>query len=85
MVCINFRDRDVLREESLNGATLGFTGKQVIHPDQIEIVNSTFGPTAKEVDRARRIINEYERCADEGLGAFDFEGKVIDLPGTILQ
>ena len=73
---------NILAAESRDGQVLGFTGKQVIHPGQIDTVNSVFSPSDDQIARARRIIEIYSKCQAEGLGAFDFEGAVIDLPGT---
>ena len=73
---------NVLTAESRDGQVLGFTGKQVIHPGQIDTVNRVFSPSYEQITRARHIIELYKKCQAEGLGAFDFEGTVIDLPGT---
>ena len=45
MVCIQYKDKDYLREECVDGRQLGFTGKQAIHPAQIPIIQTTYGPT----------------------------------------
>ncbi|KAH0832185.1 citrate lyase beta subunit [Lanmaoa asiatica] len=45
MVCVNYKDPEYLREECEDGRRLGFTGKQVIHPNQVATVNSSFVPT----------------------------------------
>lgn len=81
MVCIDFRSLAALQTEAEDGRQMGFTGKQVIHPDQIAAVNSSFSPSTEQVLRARRLLEQYEMNVAEGRGAFDFEGMVVDLPG----
>jgi citrate lyase subunit beta/citryl-CoA lyase len=58
--------------EAREGRQLGFDGKSLIHPDQIEPCNRAFGPTDAEVDRARRLVE-----ASTG-GAERFEDQMIE-------
>jgi len=58
--------------------SLGFDGKQCIHPAQLATVNSIFGPTAEEVAHARQVVAAYEEAAAEGRGAATLDGKMID-------
>lgn len=83
MVCIDFRNNDILQEEAEDGRRMGFTGKQVIHPDQIDLVNKLFSPSPEQILRAQRILALYDENLAKGRGAFDFEGTVVDLPGII--
>ncbi|KAJ2811596.1 hypothetical protein H4S07_001961 [Coemansia furcata] len=80
MVTMDFRDMDVLREESREGAEMGFTGKQVIHPNQVDIVQECFAPSKETVARAWRIVDGYQKHYKLGKGAFDLDGKAIDMP-----
>ncbi|WP_253737516.1 HpcH/HpaI aldolase/citrate lyase family protein [Halohasta salina] len=57
-------------------AALGFDGKLIVHPDQIETVNRVFSPTDAEADRARRIVETYESTPSNDVAAID--GKIID-------
>ena len=82
MVCIDFRNHQVLEAESAEGRIFGFTGKQIIHPLQIDTVNQAFSPSPKQVERAQQLLMTYEEHLKVGKGAFEFEGIVIDLPGT---
>jgi len=45
MVCVNYNDLECLRDECADGRRLGFTGKQAIHPSQIDVIQTTFVPT----------------------------------------
>jgi len=57
-------------------AALGFDGKLIVHPDQIETVNRVFSPTDAEADRARRIVDTYESTPPNDVAAID--GNIID-------
>ncbi|HET7576102.1 MAG TPA: CoA ester lyase [Sphingomicrobium sp.] len=62
-------DAEGFREEAGEGRRLGFDGKSLIHPSQIEPCNRAFGPTAAEVERARALVDAFrggaERYGDE--------------------
>ncbi|KAJ2783019.1 hypothetical protein H4R18_001920 [Coemansia javaensis] len=80
MVTMDFRDADVLRDESREGAEMGFTGKQVIHPAQVDPVQALFSPPDDALVRAARIAAGYQHHYRLGKGAFDLDGKAIDMP-----
>ncbi|KAJ2302418.1 hypothetical protein IWW54_006038 [Coemansia sp. RSA 2705] len=80
MVTMDFRNAEVLREEAREGAEMGFTGKQVIHPAQVDDVQQSFMPTAEARARAVRIVRGYQQHYALGKGAFDLDGKAIDMP-----
>jgi citrate lyase beta subunit len=80
MVFIDFRDAVNLKIEALQGAHMGFSGKQIIHPNQVGPVQEAFSPRDEEIDYARRLIAAFEAAQKEGSGAIAFEGRMIDLP-----
>ena len=80
MVDIDFKDLEALRREAAIGAGLGFTGKQIIHPAQVDPVQSAFTPGAEAIVQARRIVDGFEASKKEGKGAFALDGKMIDMP-----
>lgn len=80
MVFIDFNDDAGLEQECRLGKQLGFLGKQVIHPRQIDIVNQCFAPTAEELAWAHRIVEGFKASQREGRGAFALDGKMIDMP-----
>lgn len=82
MVYINYKDSEGLRKQSLQGARMGFTGKQVIHPNQVETVQECFSPSKEKFEWAKQLMEEYE--LSENKGVFTFRGQMIDMP-TILQ
>ncbi|WP_337025096.1 citrate (pro-3S)-lyase subunit beta [Pantoea anthophila] len=59
---------------------LGFNGKSLINPRQIEIVHNTYAPTQEEVDYAERVIAAAEEGDRQGLGVVSLNGKMIDAP-----
>jgi citrate lyase beta subunit len=69
-----------LRVESEFGAQLGYSGKQVIHPEQVEPVQRAFTPGEEAIAHARRIVEAYEASLKEGKGAFALDGRMIDMP-----
>jgi len=80
MVYINFKDLEGLEVNSQQGADLGFTGKQVIHPNNIETVQRVFSPSAEKIEWARELVSAFDEHAASGKGAFTFRGQMIDMP-----
>jgi citrate lyase beta subunit len=80
IVAIDFKDMQALRVESEFGAHLGFTGKQIIHPAQVEPVQTAFTPGAEAIAHARRIVETFEASQSKGAGAYALDGKMIDMP-----
>ncbi|HLG73164.1 MAG TPA: CoA ester lyase [Chloroflexota bacterium] len=76
----DIRDPEGLLKDTLQARRLGFTGKSLIHPGQIEIVNNVFRPDQGEVDYARRVIEAFEEAQARGDGAIAFGGQLIDAP-----
>jgi citrate lyase subunit beta/citryl-CoA lyase len=68
----DLEDLDGFASECADGRRLGFAGKSLIHPKQIETCNRAFSPTQEEIDRARRLIDAY------GGGAERFENQMIE-------
>ncbi|HSL58371.1 MAG TPA: CoA ester lyase, partial [Acidimicrobiales bacterium] len=79
-IVADFRDDDRFAREAAEARALGFAGKLCIHPGQVAIAASAFVPSADEVDRARRLLDAYERAAADGVAAIDFEGQMVDEP-----
>ncbi|XP_040984633.1 citramalyl-CoA lyase, mitochondrial isoform X6 [Aquila chrysaetos chrysaetos] len=80
LVYIDFRDEDGLRRQSREGASMGFTGKQVIHPNQIAVVQEQFSPSPEKIKWAQELISAFEEHQRLGKGAFTFHGSMIDMP-----
>ncbi|WIW47515.1 CoA ester lyase [Bradyrhizobium sp. 62B] len=76
--CGAFRDARLTESSAQKAAAMGFDGKQVIHPDQIEPTRRAFMPTAAELAQARRIVEAMEQAEANGQGAVTLDGKMID-------
>ncbi|MDH0682549.1 HpcH/HpaI aldolase/citrate lyase family protein [Achromobacter animicus] len=72
------RDGEGFQAEAQLARSLGFLGKSCVHPSQIAIANEVFGFSAEEIDAAERIVAASQ--AQEGVGAFLLDGKMIDAP-----
>lgn len=72
------RAPEELERASRVARAIGFDGKQVIHPAQIETVNRVFSPPAEEVARAEAVLRAYAQAVAQGRGAVSLDGKMID-------
>jgi citrate lyase subunit beta / citryl-CoA lyase len=75
----DFRAPDDFREECKRAMTLGMVGKWAIHPSQVALAQEAFSPKAEDVARARQMIRAYDEALAQGLGAVQYEGKMIDI------
>ena len=80
MVYIDFHDVEGLRAEAEQGARLGFSGKQIIHPNQVAAVQEAFTPSPEAIGYAQRVVDAFTASQKEGKGAFALDGKMIDMP-----
>jgi citrate lyase subunit beta / citryl-CoA lyase len=72
-------DAEGLRRNAASVAALGYDGKWVLHPDQVEIVNAEFSPAQADYDRAELILEAYEYATTvQGQGAAMLGGEMID-------
>jgi citrate lyase subunit beta/citryl-CoA lyase len=72
-------DEGFLKEVEL-AKKLGFNGKSLINPRQIELLHKAYAPTEAEVQKAQRIIEAAEKAEREGLGVVSMNGKMVDPP-----
>lgn len=73
-----FKDDDGLRLESSQGRDMGFDGKTLIHPAQVDVANEAFAPSEDEIDLARRQIAAFEEVEASGQGVAVVEGKIVE-------
>lgn len=73
-----FKDEDGLRAECEQGRDLGFDGKTLIHPAQVEVTNASFAPTEAEIDLANRQIAAFEETEAAGQGVAVVDGKIVE-------
>jgi malyl-CoA/(S)-citramalyl-CoA lyase len=76
--CGAFRDARATASTAAKAAAMGFDGKQVIHPSQIEITRDAFIPSDDEIAYAHRAIAALEEAERNGQGAVTVDGKMID-------
>jgi citrate lyase subunit beta / citryl-CoA lyase len=76
----SLRDEPGLLSDARYARSIGFSGKYVIHPDQIEPVNRVFSPTQEEVESARKIVSAFEAAEAQGLGTLEVDGQMVDIP-----
>jgi citrate lyase subunit beta-like protein len=80
MVCINYTDLESLQREAEQGARMGFSGKQIIHPNQVTPVQEAFTPDEEAISNASNLVESFKTHQAAGAGAFALDGKMIDLP-----
>jgi len=79
-VFVDVNDEDGLRNETEYAKQIGFTGKAVINPRQIDIIHDVYMPTDEEIRKAYRIMKEFKKNKIAGIGVFAIDGKMIDAP-----
>jgi citrate lyase subunit beta/citryl-CoA lyase len=77
-VYLDLEDHSGLEAACRQGRELGFDGKTLIHPKQIDAANDAFGPSEAEVERARKITAAFEDAAAEGKGVVLVDGKLVE-------
>ena len=76
-------DMDALRAETELIKKLGFTGKCMVNPRQIEIIHEVFAPKQEEVDYALEVMEAIKRAREMGTGVISLKGKMIDRPMVV--
>jgi citrate lyase subunit beta/citryl-CoA lyase len=73
-------DDEGLREETEYIKKIGFAGKALINPRQVDVVHDVFNPTENEVRKAYRVYSEFIKNKKAGIGVFAIDGKMVDAP-----
>lgn len=79
-VVTDLRDEEQFRRDAMLARDLGYDGKMCVTPRQVPICNEIFAPSESEVEYARELVAAGETAITDGLGAFDFRGKLVDAP-----
>ena len=79
----NLEDMEIFRKEVEFIKTLGFDGKSIINPRQIDVVNEVFTPTEKEIAKAQTIIAAIKEARQRGSGVISVNGRMVDRPVVI--
>ena len=72
------KDLDGFRAECVQGMEMGFDGKTLIHPSQVDIANDVWAPTEAEVTHARKVITAFDEGIAEGKGVVTVDGRMIE-------
>ncbi|MFN7085481.1 MAG: HpcH/HpaI aldolase/citrate lyase family protein [Burkholderiales bacterium] len=75
----DFKDPEGFLAAARRAAVLGFEGKMVIHPAQIEPANQVFSPSPEEIEKARRIMAAMAEAARQGRAAVQLDGRLVDI------
>ncbi len=78
-VFTNLDDMEGFRKEVETIHLMGFDGKSIINPRQIDIVHEIFTPTQKEIIFAEKVVTEIDSKKAQGIGVFTVDGKMIDI------
>ncbi len=73
-----FKDADGLQAECEQGRDMGFDGKTLIHPAQIDVANTVFSPSEDEIDLARRQIEAFDAVEATGQGVAVVDGRIVE-------
>lgn len=79
-VFADINDIEGLKEDAQLGKTLGFDGKTVVHPRQVDVVNAAFTPSQKEINYALRVLDAIEEGKRLNKGAVSLDGNMLDTP-----
>jgi len=75
---VDFKDMQALALDVHQARREGFSGKLAIHPDQVEVINQGFTPSAHDISHAQRIVDAFAQA--HGAGAVQLDGKMVDKP-----
>src|SRR5579863_6276165 len=79
-VYLDLKNLDGLRDASLASKRAGFQGRRVIHPNQVDVVNEAYSPTSEEIERAERIVQEFNEAEASGLASMRVGEDFVDYP-----
>jgi citrate lyase subunit beta/citryl-CoA lyase len=74
----DIKDAQGFEAECVQGRQMGFDGKTLIHPSQLEPCNRVFAPTAEDVERSQRIIDAFAQAEAEGRGVVTVDGRMVE-------
>lgn len=78
-VYTNLNDMEGFRQDVTNIHLMGFDGKSIINPRQIQIVHEIFTPSMKDIIFAEKVVKEIDEKKAQGIGVFTVDGKMIDI------
>lgn len=75
-----YSDKEAFRQTIRRSQQLGLVGGFCIHPDQVKIMNEEFSPSQEDVENALGIVAVFQQAIEQGFGAAEYKGKMIDAP-----
>ena len=72
------KDLEGFRAECVQGAQLGFDGKTLVHPSQVDVANRVWAPSEAEVEHARRVVDAFAEAEREGRGVVVVDGRMVE-------
>ena len=72
------KNPDGFEAECRQGMEMGFDGKTLIHPSQVEPANEMWAPTAADIDYAERVIAAFDEAVADGRGVVTVDGRMIE-------
>jgi citrate lyase subunit beta/citryl-CoA lyase len=72
------KDMEGFESECRQGMEMGFDGKTLIHPNQVDVANRVWAPTEVEIDYARRVIDAFDEATRDGRGVVTVDGRMIE-------
>lgn len=78
-VFTNLNDMDGFRKEVEMIKAMGFDGKSIVNPRQIDVVHEIYTPTQKEIIFSEKVVREIDEKKAQGIGVFTVDGKMIDI------
>lgn len=79
-VYVNIDDEEGLKADTEYAKNIGFSGKAVINPRQIDPIHEIYTPTETEIRMAYRIVKAFNQNKKKGIGVFAVDGKMVDAP-----
>ncbi|MFY0639241.1 HpcH/HpaI aldolase/citrate lyase family protein [Maricaulis maris] len=74
----HFRDPKGFRAEAEQGRALGFDGKTLIHPGQVDLAHLYFGPTSRDLEQAAKVVAAFADPENAGKGVISLEGNMVE-------
>ena len=74
----DIQNLDGFKAQCRQGLAMGFDGKTLVHPSQVDPCNEVFAPSAQEVERARKIIAGFNQAKAEGKGVVMVDGRMVE-------
>ena len=78
-VFTDIRDRDGFERDTRLSRSLGYRGRAVVHPSQIELADSIYRPTPDEIERSRRIVEAFAAAEAKGRATTVVDNRMVDV------